>query len=57
MRKPITCLTCSQDQFESLHEAVDKTRSTAATVKLPKAAIVALLMDHAKLVDMAEQLQ
>jgi hypothetical protein len=45
---------CSQAQFDALHEALDKVRSTSTTVKVDKAALSALLMDHANLLKGAE---
>lgn len=55
MRKPIPYLTCSQDDFESIHAAVDKSRKTSQTVTVPRAAMAALLMDHSKLINNLEQ--
>jgi hypothetical protein len=37
----------TQEQFEGLHEALDKVRSTSSTVKVDKEALRALLYDHA----------
>ncbi len=56
MRKPIPYLTCSQEQFESVHEAVDKARQSSESVKVPRAALAALLMDHSKLIERQERL-
>ncbi len=39
----------TQDHFETLWDIVDKSRSTSKNVTVDKAAIVALLMDHASL--------
>lgn len=49
-RTPIPGLNCSQDQFEALHEATDKARKSSESVKVPRAALAALLMDHSKLI-------
>jgi hypothetical protein len=40
---------CTQAQFEGLHNAVDGVRSTSATVRVDKQALINLLMDHAEL--------
>jgi hypothetical protein len=40
---------CTQEQFEDLHQSVDKTRSTSTTVRVNKQALVNLLMDHSDL--------
>lgn len=42
-------LKCSQEQFEKLHEDLDKTRKTSETVKVSRAALAALLIDHGQL--------
>ena len=42
---------CTQDQFENLHESLDKVKSTSTTVKVSKDALRNLLMDHAMLID------
>lgn len=39
-------LKCSQEQFEKIHEDLDKTRRTSETVRLDRAALQALLIDH-----------
>lgn len=40
---------CTQAQFESLHRAIDKTRSTSTTVRVDKQALINLLIDHSQL--------
>ena len=40
---------CSDEQFHALHEAIDRTRKSSATVTVPRDALAKLLMDHAKL--------
>lgn len=42
-------LTCSQEQFEKIHEDLDKTRRTSETVKVDRAALMALMIDHGRL--------
>lgn len=42
-------LKCSQEQFEKIHEDLDKTRRTSETVKINRAALQALLIDHGRL--------
>lgn len=46
-----TKLDCTDAQFHAIHEALDKTRSTSETVKVSRAALAALLVDHSKLID------
>lgn len=40
---------CTQEQFEGLHEALERCRRTSTTVKVDRAALVALLIDHGQL--------
>ena len=54
-RTPIDWLACSQKQFEAIHESVSHTRSTSKNVIVDKAALEALLRDHAKLIDQLER--
>ena len=42
-------LTCTQGQYEGLHEAIDATRESSKLVKVNRLALVSLLADHAKL--------
>jgi len=56
MTKPIT-LTTTQDQFESLHEALHKTRQTSETVKVEREALRRLLVDHAQLLQRVDHRQ
>jgi hypothetical protein len=44
-----TKLECSDEQFDGLHEALDKVRSTSTTVKVDKEALGALLRDQVRL--------
>jgi hypothetical protein len=53
-RREIKGLVCSQDQFELLHEQLDHTRATSETVRVDRAALAALLMDHSKLINQEE---
>lgn len=41
--------TCSQEQFDKIHQQLDQTRRTSETVKVDRAALSALLIDHGKL--------
>jgi hypothetical protein len=43
-------LTCTQRQFDDLHQAIDKVKRTSTTVKVDKQALINLLIDHGKLV-------
>jgi hypothetical protein len=43
-------LDCTQAQFESLHDALARTRKSANNVIVDKAALQALLMDHSKII-------
>ena len=40
---------CSIDQFNGIHRAVDKVRSTSKTVTVDEDALAKLLIDHSKL--------
>lgn len=40
---------CSQEQFEQIHRDLDRTRKSSDTVKVNRAALDALLRDHADL--------
>lgn len=44
-------LKTNTEQFESLHVALNKTRSTSETVRVPKQALVHILMDHNMMYD------
>lgn len=43
-------LECSHEDFHSVTKAIDQTRDSAETVKVPRAALSALLRDHGKLI-------
>lgn len=49
-RNVIDYLSLSQEEFEQLHQDVDKVRSTSKTVKVSAAAVRKILSDHSKLV-------
>lgn len=53
-RKPLS-FSCSQEEFEAIHEALAKVRSTSKTVVVPKEALAALLRDHSNLVNLLEK--
>ncbi len=40
---------CTQEQFEAVHAAVDSTRKGSQFVKVPREALVNLLLDHTRL--------
>lgn len=40
---------CTQAQFEALHDALDRVRSTSTTVRVDKQALINLLIDHGEL--------
>ena len=48
-------LKCSDAQFHDIHQSLDKVRATSTTVKVDRAALAALLMDHSKLITIAEK--
>ena len=47
-------LTLSQSDFEELHRVLDRARKGSTCVKVARAALSALLLDHSKLVRMFE---
>lgn len=55
MKHPHDKLICNHDQFESVHRALDKVRSTSTTVTVDRAALQSLLIDHSKLIVMQEK--
>lgn len=50
-RRRLALLTPST-QFDGLHEALDKVRSTSRTVTVEKEALAALLRDYATLIEL-----
>lgn len=55
-RKQLDFLRCPLEDLEAIHEALDRTRRTSTTVKVSRAALTLLLIDHAKLVDRVEKI-
>ena len=49
MTTPNIELVCTQEQFEGIHEELDKVRSNSKTVKVDKQALTNLLIDHSTL--------
>ena len=49
-----TKLDCTDAQFHAIHVALDKVRSTSATVTVTREALAALLCDHSKLIGIHE---
>ena len=43
------------EQFEGLHQALDKVRSTSRTVTVDKVALTGLLMDYSRLINLLEK--
>lgn len=48
-------LTCTDEQFHSLHAAIDKARSTTKSVAVDKQALINLLLDHGRLLKVVER--
>jgi hypothetical protein len=49
-------LYTNDEEFDLLHQAVDKTRKNAKEVKVPRQALINLLMDHSHLVKLVKEL-
>jgi hypothetical protein len=47
-------LTCTDEQFHSLHEALSKLRDTTKVAYVDKQALVNLLIDHGKLLQQVQ---
>lgn len=47
--RPILQLYTSMDEFETMHERHDRTRSTSKTVTVDRQALIHILMDHARM--------
>lgn len=47
----------AQEQFEGLHEDLDRVRGTTPTVRVDKAALATLLRDYSRLIDRLEKLE
>jgi len=43
-------LECSHDDFHAVHAALDGARKSAQAVKVPRAALAALLRDHGQMI-------
>lgn len=43
-------LECTRDDFHSVSKAVDQTRETSDTVKVPRGALAKLLRDHGHMI-------
>lgn len=51
---PLRGFECTQEQWELLHEQLDRTRDKSTTVKCDIEALRCLLRDHAKLIHKLE---
>ena len=49
-------LYTNDEEFDLLHQAVDKARKNAKEVKVPRQALINLLMDHSHLVKSVKEL-
>tara|TARA_R100000353_G_scaffold135488_1_gene96125 strand:+ start:212 stop:382 length:171 start_codon:yes stop_codon:yes gene_type:complete len=49
-------LYTDDEQFDTLHAAVDKARKNAKEVKVPRQALLNLLMDHANMYGRLKQM-
>ncbi len=47
----------TQEQFESLHEDLDKVRGTTPTVRVDKVSLQTLLRDYSRLIDRLEKIE
>lgn len=57
-RKDIqAALLLSQEQFEGLHAALDKARSTTKNITVDRQALTNILIDHSKMVERLERLE
>lgn len=54
-KHPHDKLTCTMEQFEAIHAANAKTKRTSQTVTVDRAALQALLIDHTRLIQLAEK--
>lgn len=43
---------CTEEEFNSLHKALEESRKSSEFVRVPRQALVNLLMDHAHLWDL-----
>ena len=49
-------LYTTDEDFDTLHLAADKARKNAKDIKVPRQALISLLMDHSSLVGKIKQL-
>jgi hypothetical protein len=49
-------LYTSDEDFDTLHLAADKARKNAKDIKVPRQALINLLMDHSHLVKLVKEL-
>ena len=49
-------LYTNDEEFDLLHQAVDKTRKNAKEVKVSRQALINILMDHSHLVKLVKEL-
>ena len=49
--RPILQLYTTMDEFETLHERHDRTRSTSKTVTVKRQGLIHILMDHARMLE------
>ncbi len=49
-------LYTTDEDFDTLHLAVDKARKNAKDIKVPRQALINLLMDHSHLVKLVKEL-
>ena len=56
-RKPVKGLQLSPEQFEAIYAALNTTRRTSSTVRVDRAALTLLLLDHTTMIERLERLQ
>lgn len=49
--RPLLQLYTTMNEFETLHERHDRTRSTSKTVTVDRQALIHILMDHARMLE------
>lgn len=50
--RPLLTLYTTMQEFEGLHQRHDRTRSSSKSVTVDRRALIHILMDHARLIDM-----
>ncbi len=55
MSRPLVTLHTTMVEFEGLHARYDRTRTTSKTVIIDREALIHLLMDHSRLVELLRQ--